>query len=50
MTPLDKKFDEEKDASPPNPQDPRIEWEKENIEIEGRKPDMEEAEGDTSEL
>jgi hypothetical protein len=50
MEPVDKKIDEEEDASPRDPADPRIEWEKENIEIEGRMPDMEEAEEDTSEL
>lgn len=50
MKPVDKKLDEEKDASPPDPDDLRVEWEKEDIEIEGRKPTMEEAEEDTGEL
>jgi hypothetical protein len=39
--------DIEKDAPP---EDPRPEWEKEDNEIENRKPDLGEIEEDTSEL
>ncbi len=49
MEPVDKRLDREKDTVPP-PDDLRVEWEKEDIENEGRKPDLDEVEEDTSAL
>ena len=49
MTPVDKKFGE--DEVPPLPADDlRPEWQKENLEIEDRKPSLSEIEEDTSEV
>jgi hypothetical protein len=48
---LEENVEREKGEDPLQfPEDPRPEWAKEDIEIEGRKPDMEETEEDTSEL
>jgi hypothetical protein len=49
MTPIDKATRKQKDAAEV-PDDPRPEWSEEDNEIEGRKPDLGEIEGDTEEL
>ncbi len=49
MTPVDKATQKQKDAAMPA-DDPRPEWTEEDIEIEGRKPDLSEIEEDTSDL
>jgi hypothetical protein len=49
MTPIDKATKKQKDAAMV-PDDPRPEWLKEDNQLEGRKPDLAEIEGDTSEF
>jgi hypothetical protein len=49
MTPIDKATKKQKDAAMV-PDDPRPDWVREDNELEGRKPDLAEIEGDTSEL
>ena len=48
---LDDNVERDKDEEPLQfPGDPRPGWVKENVDIEGRKPDMEEIEEDTTDL
>jgi hypothetical protein len=49
MSPVDKASRKQKDANE-SEEDPRIEWEKEDQELEGRKPDLEEIEEDRTGL
>jgi hypothetical protein len=51
MIPVDKQSRKNKEKKAPEPvENPPVEWAKEDVEIEGRKPDLGEIEEDASEI